>query len=99
MNTFALTILAYNAVLFQGEARSCRVSTSHGSLGLEARHEPLLAVLRDGSDVAVTDAQGKTHTIPVATGLLSFRQNACTITVERRAGASSTQPKQAPREA
>lgn len=82
MNTFTLTIVACKAVVFKGQARLCRVVTSEGAIGLEARHEPLLAVLKEGSDIVYTDATGKAFSIAVANGLLSFKENTCTITME-----------------
>ncbi len=82
MQTFELNILSATELHFSDEARYCRVSTPDGTIGFEARHEPFLAVLKDNSEVRYRDAIGREHTLVVESGLLSFRENRCTLTVE-----------------
>ena len=84
MQTFVLTIVSAAQVHFDDEARYCRVSTPAGNIGFEARHEPFLSVLKENSEVMYRDAIGAEHTLPVESGMLSFRDNRCTLTVEPR---------------
>ena len=84
MQTFVLTIVSATTVHFDDEARSCRVSTPTGEVGFEARHEPFLGALQQNSEVRFRDAIGQEHVLPIESGLLSFRDNRCTVTVEPR---------------
>jgi F-type H+-transporting ATPase subunit epsilon len=81
MNAFRLLVVAFDSTIWSGEAVYCGVTTLSGDLGLEAGHEPLLAVLREGSAITWRDRRGNEHTHPTAGGLLSFRDNACTVTM------------------
>ena len=84
MRTFELNIVSTTKVHFSDEARFCSITTPFGTIGFEARHEPFLAVLKEDSEVKYRDAIGREHTLPVTNGLLSFRNNTCTVTVEPR---------------
>jgi F-type H+-transporting ATPase subunit epsilon len=81
MNVFRLLVVAFDSTIWSAEAVHCGVTTLSGALGLEAGHEPLLAVLRDGSAITWRDRRGNEHTHPAAGGLLSFRDNTCTVTL------------------
>jgi F0F1-type ATP synthase epsilon subunit len=89
MNTFNLLIIAYDDVLFDGEAIHCGVTTLAGAMGLEARHEPLLAVLREDSDITYKDTSGEEKSVHVESGHLVFKENRCTITVDTDTRTSS----------
>ncbi|MBU1087931.1 MAG: hypothetical protein KKD05_10525 [Candidatus Omnitrophica bacterium] len=82
MNTFNLMISAYNAILYNGRAVYCGITTVDGSLGFETRHEPMLSVLKENSDIVYKDAHGMEKTIQVVNGMLSFKNNECTIIVD-----------------
>ena len=82
MNTFQLTIVAYNKLVFDGPARFCSVMTPGGSIGLEAHHENFLAVLKENSKISYRNAEGRDGSVKAESGLLSFENNTCTITIE-----------------
>jgi F0F1-type ATP synthase epsilon subunit len=81
MNVFRLLVVAFDSTIWSGEAVHCGVITPSGALGLEAGHEALLVVLREGSAITWRDRRGNDHTHPATGGLLSFRDNACTVTL------------------
>ena len=80
MRTFKLLIITSNEAIFDNEAQCCRIITDSGSIGFEAMHEPMIAVLRKNTDIHVRDAEGKSRLIPAAEGILSFKDNTCSIT-------------------
>ncbi|MBU1043575.1 MAG: hypothetical protein KJ915_04155 [Candidatus Omnitrophica bacterium] len=82
MNTFNLSISAYNAVLYNGRAVYCGITTIDGSLGFEAQHEPMLSVLKENSAISYKDAQGMEKTIQIVNGMLCFKNNKCTIIID-----------------
>jgi len=79
--TFRLTITAAETLLFDGKVTYCSVFTESGKLGLEPRHEPLLAVLKKNSQVYFKDEAGNGNQFTIESGLLSFRDNICILTV------------------
>lgn len=81
MNTFKLTISAYNSIIQNGSVVYCGVTTLDGSLGFEARHEPALCVLKENSFIAYKDAYGVEKNIQIISGILSFKNNECVIIV------------------
>jgi len=80
-NTFNLIITAYNEVIYDGEASYCGFITPIGSLGIEARHEPVLALLKEDSVILYDDSVRNRKTVPIKNGLLSFKKNKCIIVV------------------
>ncbi len=82
MNTFELTIAAYDSILYRGNATMLIVSTPEGEIGIEAHHEPFLAILKEDSELRFSTADGSTQTARIRRGLLSFRENRCILTVE-----------------
>ena len=82
MQTFTLLIVSPKKVHFDGEAVFCGIITDDGSMGLEARHEPVLAVLKTGSEVRYRDSVGRETSLIAAGGMLSFKENSCTITLD-----------------
>lgn len=81
MRTFKLLIISSDEAIFDDEAQYCKITTEIGSIGFEAMHEPMIAVLRKNTDIHLRDAEGKSRLIPVAEGILSFKNNTCSITV------------------
>ena len=81
MKTFTLTIISDSKIIFSGHASYCGVTTLFGSLGLEAFHEPFFGVLRENSDITYTDSSGGSFTVTIESGILSFKDNTCTVTV------------------
>lgn len=79
MRTFKLIIVAPEQVLFDGEVQYCGITDNSGSIGYEAMHEPMIAVLKNNTDIKVRDSAGIEKLIPVAEGILSFKQNICSI--------------------
>ncbi len=88
MKTFDLTITSVTHVFYDGEAGFCGIITPDGSMGFEARHEPVLAVLKENSLVRYRDGVGQEHSVSAASGILSFRGNRCTITLDPAEAAS-----------
>jgi len=80
MRTFKLFIMTQEQSLFNGEARYCRITTSTGSIGFEAMHEPMIAVLKKNTEIHVKNAAGSNRIIAVSEGILSFKSNTCSIT-------------------
>ncbi len=80
MQMFTLTIVTDSITLFNGPALYCSVTTLSGSMGFEANHEPFLCTLQEGSTLRIKDASSKETEIIIDTGLLSFKDNSCTIT-------------------
>ena len=80
MNTFMLSIVTDLKTLFSGQTEYCGIVTVLGSMGFEAFHEPFLGVLRDNSDVSYTDGNGKTCSLTLESGIITFKNNTCTIT-------------------
>jgi len=81
METFSLIIISESKLVFSGLALYCGVITHVGSLGLEAHHEPMLGILRDGSEINYTDEKGKELSVAIENGMFLFKNNACIVTV------------------
>jgi F0F1-type ATP synthase epsilon subunit len=82
MNTFNLTISAYNTIIYKGSAVYCGITTLDGALGIEARHEPVLGVLKENSLIVFKDAHGMEKSIQILSGMLSFKNNECMIIID-----------------
>jgi F0F1-type ATP synthase epsilon subunit len=76
-----LTITAIDKSVFNHEAVYCRVVTPSGTIGFEARHEAFLAILKEHSTIMFKAPSGTETSLIVASGMLSFRDNKCLITV------------------
>ena len=81
MSTFSLTIISETSRLFSGKVSYCVAITMTGSIGFEARHEPFIGVLKQGSEIRYTDASGNENTVSIDEGLLTFKNNECTVVV------------------
>ena len=81
MNTFQLTVVASNAICYQGPARVCTVFGATGSRSFEAHHEAFVTVLTSPSTITFRDDEGSETRIEAPDGLLNFADNACTIVV------------------
>jgi F0F1-type ATP synthase epsilon subunit len=81
MTPFHLTITASDKLYFDDEAVYCNVTTPRGSLGIEANHEPFLAVLKENSTITYRDESGGEKSLTIENGLLSFLDNNCIIAV------------------
>ncbi len=80
MNTFMLSILTDVKTIFSGQVEYCSIVTLSGSMGFEAFHEPFLGILQEKSELSYTDANGKKSTVKLESGIITFRNNTCTIT-------------------
>ncbi len=83
MKTFPLTIVSDSKILFSGQARYCGITAFSGSIGFEADHEPFIGVLRKNTGITFIDSTSKEMTVKVESGILSFSENSCTITVQQ----------------
>ena len=50
MNEFHLRIATPEKKLFEGDVVYCQFTTTEGMIGVKARHEPFLAVLKDDTN-------------------------------------------------
>jgi len=82
MNTFKLMISAYNSILYNGPVIYCGITTLDGSLGIKARHEPILSILEENSFISYKNTEGMDGSIQITSGMLSFNKNQCTIIVD-----------------
>ncbi len=81
MKVFSLLIISESKSLFSGQAAYCGVTTQVGSLGLEANHEPMIGILKEGSNINYTDDTGKNSSVIIKNGMFMFKDNTCAITV------------------
>ncbi|MBN2444100.1 MAG: F0F1 ATP synthase subunit epsilon [Spirochaetales bacterium] len=86
MTSFHLTITAPQYLIFNDPAVYCKVTTLSGSIGIEAHHEPFLALLKENSSVTYKDESGAEKSILLESGLLSFFNNKCNIAVSLAPG-------------
>ena len=81
MEKFKLVISSPTSTVYNGETEHCAVFTPLGKMGLEARHEAILAVLQSHTEIAFRDETGADRNVAIENGLLSFADNVCTVTV------------------
>jgi len=79
MNTFMLSMVTDTRIIYSGQAGYCKLRTLSGSIGFEAFHEPFLGILEDNSIVSYTDTTGRVFSQTLESGIISFRNNICTI--------------------
>ncbi len=83
MKTFTLTIVTDSKTIYSASALYCSVDTYDGSIGFEAFHEPFFGVLKDGSQIVYkTGGKGDEFSVKVKSGIVSFLNNTCTLTVD-----------------
>jgi len=80
MRTFKLSIITPEKILFDDEAEYCGITTETGSIGFEALHAPMIAVLKKDSDILLRNVSGESRSFRISDGILSFKNNACSIT-------------------
>ncbi len=83
MNSFHLSIVSFNQVVFEGDAVYCSVFTPTGMIGFKANHEPFVSVLKENTTIEYQSDSSKKESIEIKNGLFSFDKNICTITVFR----------------
>ncbi len=83
MKTFDLTLLTSQEVIFKGRAAYCGAVTLSGSIGFEADHEPFLGILQPESEIHYRENEKPDHTVKIADGMITFRNNCCTILVSK----------------
>lgn len=81
METFMLNINAVERTIVQEEALSCQVVGLDGARGFEARHEAWLMTLKPRSTIRYTLPDGTEHQLEVASGILHFGPEACSVLV------------------
>ncbi len=79
-SSFHVTVLTAEKTLFEGEAVSARIPTPFGSLGVLARHAPLLCAVERGL-LCCTTPEGERLEIPVGAGVASVSDNELTLLV------------------
>ncbi len=77
--TFTLTISEVDDLLFDGEAHSVTVPGAMGEMTLLAKHEPLIALLKEGT-ITVRTGEGEQQ-FSIKKGLLETSNNRVTVLV------------------
>ncbi len=85
MALFHLQITAPEKTVFDGDVSYCRIETLEGSLGLEARHQPLITLLEKGTEIVWQDKNSNEGRARVSEGIAVFAGNTCAIAVETAA--------------
>ncbi len=80
MNTFMLSIVTDLETIFYGQAEYCSIVTVAGSMGFEAFHESFLGILEENSELSYTDSTGEKSYVNLESGIVSFKNNSCTVT-------------------
>ncbi len=73
-NTFHLVIASVGETRFDGRALSATLPGAAGEMTILAHHEPLVTTLKTG-DITVKDAEGKTVTFKIDSGVLECSNN------------------------
>jgi F0F1-type ATP synthase epsilon subunit len=81
MNEFHLKIATPEKKLFDGDVVYCEITTTEGKMGIKARHEPFLAVLKDSSPILYRTKTGLENSIEVYNAILTFKDNSCVLTM------------------
>ena len=81
MNTFQLSVVSPEAVVWSGEAELVIARTTEGDLGVAAHHEPTMAALGTGS--AVIDTGSERITMAIHGGFLQVFRNQVTLLTDR----------------
>ena len=87
MKEFDLTIVSRGKTVHRGPAVYLGITTPEGTAGLEADHQPFLALLAGNSEILWQPARGGQsspeggNSLRAASGLVNFRDNRCTVTV------------------
>ncbi len=87
MTRFNLVISAVAKIVYSGAAEYCGVTTLSGSIGFKANHEAFTGVLQPDSEVEYIDKNGDSKKVAVLDGIISFKNNSCTVTVSLSDGA------------
>ncbi|MFO7936896.1 MAG: F0F1 ATP synthase subunit epsilon [Kiritimatiellia bacterium] len=83
MKSFKLSVRTPEKSLFEGDALYCGITTDIGSIGFKAMHEPMIAVLKNNSEVIIKDEVGNGRRLNVKDGILTFKNNTCSIAASR----------------
>lgn len=73
-----LTIHSPKGVLFSGEVRYLQIPASSGIMQIMARHEPSVAVLKEGF-LRFEDKEGKIYEQQVSSGVVETLQSRTTV--------------------
>ena len=82
--TIRVSIVSADHSVWSGEATQVSAKTQIGEIGILAGHEPLLAILAEGT-VRITTPEGERVVVSTPDGFLSFDHD--TVTVITRDGA------------
>ncbi len=77
---FHVTVATVSGALFEGEARSVSVPSVDGITVVLAHHEPLIALLKEGT-VRVTDQNGTESQYAIGGGVLEVSHNKAIVLV------------------
>lgn len=78
MNCFQLRILTPEKEFFRGEVQCVSLSTTEGSIGILAGHEPLVANL-SSTPVRITDSHGEKRVAALSGGMLKVSPKAVMV--------------------
>jgi F-type H+-transporting ATPase subunit epsilon len=77
----AVEIADWTGRIWQGMARFFVAPTTEGEIGVYARHEPFLAILREG-DARVITVSGEQVTVRLSGGFLSVDSDIVTVVAD-----------------
>lgn len=81
MNTFQLSVVSPEAVVWSGDAELVIARTTEGDLGVAANHEPTMTALGTGS--AIIDTGSERITMAIHGGFLQVFRNQVTLLTDR----------------
>ena len=76
-----VNIVGPDGVRWSGEATFVTAPTVEGSIGLYPAHEPIMAILKEGT-VTVDYLEGKRAVVPITGGFISFDDDTVTVIAE-----------------
>jgi F-type H+-transporting ATPase subunit epsilon len=76
-----IEIADWEGVVWSGSGRFFTAPTTEGSIGVYPRHEPLLAILREG-EVKVEPPEGSSVKVRVSGGFLSVDSDIVTVVAD-----------------
>ncbi len=79
---FHLKVQTPEGIVFEGEAESCSLLTSGGSVGVLANHAPMLCALREG-EMRFRTEDGTEKRFRLPAGVADVRDNSVTILADR----------------
>ncbi len=81
-NCFQLSVITAGGALLEGRASACRLPVEGGSVGILARHAPMLCALREGEAIFRME-DGDEKRFHLCGGVADVHDNAVTVLAEQ----------------